>query len=112
MKPETKVPEYVVNALSEEYEQEREETEKALAKERAARVTPIDYEKKIVTLQTALDALLDDKKSVAEQNMYLKACIERITYSRDAITPILGKGSGKKRTAPPIKLDVKLNVGF
>jgi hypothetical protein len=112
MKPETKVPEYVVNALSEEYEQEREETEKALAKAREEMVKPIDYEKRIVTFQNALDALLDEEKSIAEQNMYLKACIDRITYHRDAITPILGKGSGKKRTAPPIKLDVKLNIGF
>jgi hypothetical protein len=108
MKPETKVPDHVVNALSEEYEQEREETEKALAKEREKNVKPKDYERKIVTLQTALDALLDDEKSIAEKNMHLKECIERITYHRDPITPILGKGSGKKRTAPPIKLDVKL----
>ena len=110
MKPETKVPDYVVNALSEEYEQEREETEKALAKERAKNVKPIDYEKKIITFQKALDALLDDEISVAEKNMLLKACIKRITYHRDAITPILGKGSGKKRTAPPIRLDVQLVV--
>ena len=108
MKPETKVPDYVVNALSEEYEQEREETEKALAKEREKIVKPIDYEKKIITFQTALDALLDEDVSVAEKNMLLKKCIKRITYHRDAITPILGKGSGKKRTAPPIKLDVQM----
>ena len=110
MKPETKVPTYVVNALSEEYEQEREETEKALAKARSEMDKPIDYEKHIVTFQKALDALLDDEVSVAEKNMWLKACIKRITYHRDAITPILGKGSGKKRTAPPIRLDVQLVV--
>ena len=108
MKPETKVPTYVVNALSEEYEQEREETENALNKARSEMVKPIDYEKRIVTFQTALDALLDDEISVAEKNYWLKTCIRRITYSRDAITPILGKGSGKKRTAPPIKLDMQL----
>ena len=108
MKPETKVPDYVVNALSAEYEQEREETEKALAKEREKNIKPIDYEKKIVTLQTALDALLNEGVSVPEKNMLLKSCIKRITYQRDAITPILGKGSGKKRTAPPIKLEVQM----
>lgn len=108
MKPETKVPDYVVNALSEEYEQEREETEKALAKAREKLVPPVDYEKLIVTFQKALDALLEDEVSVAEKNMLLKKCIKRITYHRDAITPILGKGSGKKRTAPLIKLDVQL----
>ena len=110
MKPETKVPDHVVNALSEEYEQEREETENSLNKARSEIVKPIDYEKRIVTFQTALDALLDDEISVAEKNYWLKTCIRRITYSRDAITPILGKGSGKKRTAPPIKLDVQLLV--
>ena len=110
MKPETKVPDHVVNALSEEYEQEREDTENSLNKARSEIVKPIDYEKRIVTFQTALDALLDDETSVADKNYWLKECIRRITYSRDAITPILGKGSGKKRTAPPIKLDVKLLV--
>jgi hypothetical protein len=112
MKPETKVPDHVVNALSEEYEQEREETENSLNKARSEIVKPIDYEKRIVTFQTALDALLDDEVSVAEKNYWLKTCIRRITYSRDAITPILGKGSGKKRTAPPIKLDVQLLVSI
>ena len=108
MKPDTKVPDYVVNTLSAEYEQEREETEKALAKAREEVVTPVDYEKLIVTFQKALDALLDEEVSVAEKNHLLKKCIKRITYQRDPITPVLGKGSGKKRTAPPIKLDVQL----
>ena len=110
MKPETKVPSYVVNALTEEYEQERKETEKALAIAREQKVKPIDYEKRIVTFQKALDSLLDDEIPVAEKNYYLKACINRITYHRDPITPVLGKGSGRKRLAPPIKLDITLNV--
>lgn len=108
MKPETKVPDYVVNALSEEYEQEREETEKALAKARGEMVKPIDYEKRIITFQTALDALLDEDVSVAEKNMLLKKCIKRITYHRDPIDRLLGKGNARKRTSPPIKLDVQL----
>ena len=110
--PKKKMRPEVFDALTDNLDKEREETEASLKKAREERVTPIDYEKKIVTLQMALDSLLDEEKSIAEKNMYLKACIERITYHREAITPILGKGSGKKRTAPPIKLDVKLNVGF
>lgn len=105
-----RIPDHVIQGLTEKYAKEREETEAAIKKAQEAILAPIDNEKKRVTFQKALDALLDDEKSVAEKNHHLKACIERITYHRDAITPILGKGSGRQRTAPPIKLDIKLMV--
>jgi hypothetical protein len=108
--PKKKMRPEVFEALTDNLDKEREETEAALEKARAETIKPVDYEKKIVTLQTALDALLDEDRSVAEKNLYLKDCIERITYRRDPIEPILGKGSGKKRSAPPIQLQVKLNV--
>lgn len=110
LKEETKVPPHIHRILTTELDAEREETEVALEKARAEMVKPVDYEKQIVTFQKALAALMDDDVSVAEKNLYLKSCIRKITYHRDAIQPVLGKGSGKKRTAPPIKLDIKLMV--
>ena len=107
---ETRMPPNVFRVITAKLDKEREEAENSLNKAREEMVKPIDYQKQIITFKTALDALQDDEISVAEKNHYLKACIARITYHRDPITPVLGKGSGKKRTAPPIKLDIKLKV--
>ena len=107
---ETKMPQNVLRALTAKIEKEREETETALNKAREEMVKPIDYEKQIITFQKALDALLDDKVSVAEKNFYLKDCIKRITYHRDPIEKVTGKGNGRGWIYPPIKLDIKLMV--
>ena len=105
---ENKMPSHIFQALTEKLAKEREETETALAKAREAVATPIDNEVKRVTLQNALDALLDDEVSVAEKNRFLKACIERITYHREPAQKILGKGNGQGYISLPIKLDVKM----
>lgn len=107
---DTKMPPHIFQALTNKLSKEREETETALKKAKEALTTPIDYEKKRVTFQKALDALLDDNVSVAEKNHFLKACIERIEYQREAPLRVPGKGSGRQWTTPPIRLDVKLNM--
>ena len=107
---ETRMPPNVVRVLTAKLEKEREEAEKAIAKAREEMVKPIDYEKQIVTFQQALDALLDDEVSVTEKNFYLKKCISRITYHRDPIEKIKGKGNGRGWAHPPIELDFKLLV--
>ena len=107
---ETKMPPNVIRVLTAKLEKEREETENALEKARKEMVKPIDYETQIVTFQNALDALLDKNKSVAEKNFYLKSCISRITYHRDPIEKIKGKGNGRGWIQTPIKLDIKLMV--
>jgi hypothetical protein len=105
-----RMPPRVFQALTDKLTKEREETETALKKARESISVPIDYEKKRVTFQKALDALLDENKSIAEKNHLLKACIDRIEYHREAPQRILGKGTGRQYTSPPIKLDVKVKV--
>ena len=107
---ETKMPPNVIKVLTAKLEKEREETEQAIEKARNEMVKPIDYETQIVTFQKALDALLDKNVSVAEKNFYLKTCISRITYHRDPIEKIKGKGNGRGWIHTPIKLDIKLMV--
>ena len=107
---ENKMPSHIFQALTDKLVKEREETETALTKAREAISTPIDYERKRLTFQKALDALLDDEVSVAEKNHLLKACIDRIEYHRDAPQRMLGKGVGKQWILAPIELDVKLNL--
>ena len=103
-----KMPSHIFQALTDKLSKEREETESALIKAREAVETPISNEVKRVTLQNALDALLDDEISVAEKNRFLKACIKRITYHREPSQRILGKGNGRGYTSPPIELDVQM----
>ena len=105
---ENKMPSHIFQALTDKLTKEREETEIALSKAKEAVSKPIDNEVKRVTLQNALDALQDDKVSVAEKNLFLKACIKRIDYHRDPIQRILGKGNGRGYTSPPIELNVKM----
>ena len=107
---ETKMPSNVIRVLTAKLEKEREETENAINKARSEMVKPIDYEIEIITFQRALDALLDENISVAEKNFYLKTCIKRITYHRDPIEKVKGKGNGRGWIHTPIKLDIKLMV--
>ena len=104
------MPSHIFQALTDKLVKEREETETALTKAREAISTPIDYERKKLTFQKALDALLDDEVSVAEKNHLLKACIDRIEYHRDAPQRMLGKGVGKQWILAPIELEVSLNL--
>lgn len=105
-----RMPPHIFQALTDKLVKEREETEVALKKAREAIATPIDYEKKKKTFQEALDALLDDKVSVAKKNQLLKACISRITYHREIPQRLLGKGNGRGYTNPPVELDIKFQL--
>lgn len=105
---ENKMPTHIFQSLADKLSKEREEAEAALAKARKAAAAPISNEAKLVTLQNALDALLDDSVSIAEKNRFLKMCIERITYHRAPIQKITGKGNGRGYISPPIELDVKM----
>lgn len=105
---EHRMPQHVFQALTDKLVKDREEAETALSKTRELLSAPINYEIKRVTLQKALDALLDDKVSVAEKNRFLKACISRITYHREPAQRMLGKGNGRGYISAPIELDVKM----
>ena len=105
---ENRMPQHVFQALTDKLLKDREEAETALSKTRELLSAPVNYEVKRVTLQKALDALLDDEVSIAEKNRFLKACISRITYHREPSQRILGKGSGRGYISAPIELDVKM----
>lgn len=103
-----RMPAHVFQALTDKLQKEREEAETALSKTRELLSAPINYEIKCVTLQKALDALLDDEVSVAEKNRFLKECISRITYHRGPAQRILGKGKGRGYINAEIELDVEM----
>lgn len=104
------IPENVFQSMTEDLIKERDNTRKALEKAREVAQTPIDYQKKIITLSQALNALLDDNVSIAEKNQLLKECIERIDYKREKPTRLLGKGVGRQWVMEDAHIDVKFNV--
>lgn len=105
-----RMPSHIFKKLMSNLQTEREETKQALEHAYKTRPTPIDYQKKIITFQNALDALLDDNVSASEKNFLLKKCIDRIEYHRDKPEKITGKGNGRGWIKAPIHLDVKLLV--
>lgn len=105
-----RMPSHIFQTLTNKLVTEREETETALAKARETITNTIDYEKKIVTFQKALDALLDENMSVVEKNHLLKQCILRINYHRDKPTRLTGEGTNRQWTQPQVDLDVKFMV--
>ena len=44
---------------------------------------PVDYEEKVSKFRDALEALQDPDADPEHKNNLLKACIERITYTRE-----------------------------
>ena len=115
--PSQRMPEHIFKKLNEDLLHEKEEIQQALCKAYESMPEPVNYEEKILLFSNALTALRDPEASAQEKNKLLKACIERIEYSRERpkrLTGIKGKDNGLKVggnwSNPPIELDVKLKV--
>ena len=78
-KMKNQMPEHVFKILNEPTVTEIAELQKALEEAEQSTPEPIDLQERILTLQNAIDALLDAEASVKETNLFLKECIERIT---------------------------------
>ena len=126
--PANRMPTHIFKQLNEKLLKEKETVETALKNARSTMPNPINYEQRIVTLQDALNALLDDNVSAAEKNKFLKKCIDRIEYKREKPERIKSQQvqyydkeqkrtrrksplkSGGNWTHTPIEISVKLNV--
>lgn len=118
--PSQRMPVEIFKKLNEKLLKEKEEVKEALCNARKSMPDPVSYEKKLFKFQEALDALLDDTVSAERKNKLLKACIDRITYTREAPQRMKRepgekhgerfKTSGGRWTEPPIEIDVKLKV--
>lgn len=118
--PSQRMPAEIFKKLNEKLLKEKEEVKEAMCNARKSMPDPINYEKKLRKFSDALDALLDDTISAERKNRLLKACIERITYNREAPQRLKRepgekhgerfKTAGGRWTEPPIQIDVKLKV--
>ena len=111
--PAQRMPAHIFKQLNEKLLKEKEEIQAALCKAYESMPEPVDYEEKIKQFKDALEALRNPKEDAETKSRLIKACIERIDYSRDK-PERTGKGSFPMTniawTNPPIELDIKLKV--
>lgn len=121
-----RMPAHIFKQLNEELLKEKEKVNQALCKAYESMPDPVDFEEKIVRFKDALAALKDPEADAAKKNKLLKACIERIDYTREKPERIRstakrkyvngrrikpdGLKTGANWTNPPYEIDVKLKV--
>ena len=126
--PAQRMPAEIFKQLNEKLLKEKDEIQQALCKAYESMPEPVDYEEKLKKFRDALDALRNPAVDAQTKNRLLKACIERIDYSRDKPERIKSQqvryydpeqkktryksplNTGGNWTSPPIELDVKLKV--
>lgn len=101
------MPEHVFEKLNGDTVKEIAEIQQALCTARDSIPEPINLQERVTTFRAALEALQDPDAPVKEKNKLLKACIERITYSRKRVG---NNGHPKKDEKTPIQLEFKLRV--
>lgn len=101
------IPAHVFQSLNSETVAEIEEVQHALCEAKNSTPEPMDLQAKVTTFRAALEALQNPDAPVREKNRLLKACIERITYSREKYTEV---GTPKDMKETPIHLDFTLRV--
>jgi hypothetical protein len=114
-----RMPPEIFKQLNEKLLKEKEEVRQALCKAYESMPEPINYEEQLIKFKDALKALKNPKADSATKNRLLKACIERIEYSRERPQRITREEAEKQGIAlqiggkwsdPPIEIDVKLRV--
>jgi hypothetical protein len=126
--PAQRMPAEIFKQLNEKLLKEKDEIQQALCKAYESMPEPVDYEEKLKKFRDALDALRNPDVDAQTKNRLLKACIDRIEYSREKPQRIQSMqvryydkeqkktryksplNTGGNWTAPPIELDVKLKV--
>ena len=108
---EENMPKAIFDKLNAEVLQEKDKINIALCEAKKSMPSPVDYEKKLYLFKDALETLHDEKKSADMKNKLLKACIERIEYSKErAARQKSKKNVGNGWSNPPIDIDVILKA--
>ncbi len=96
------MPKAIFDKLNEKVLHEKEEVSQALCHAKETMPDPVDYQEQLCRFRDALEALKDKDVSAQRKNTLLKACIDRITYSR--------KKSAGRKLGEKIELTVDLKV--
>lgn len=126
--PAQRMPPEIFKQLNEKLLKEKDEVQQALCKAYESTPEPVNYEEKLYRFKDALEALKNPEADAQTKNRLLKACIDRIEYSREKPERIKSQqiryydkeqkrtryksplNTGGNWTTPPIELDVKLRV--
>lgn len=100
------MPDHVFERLNSQTVAEIKDITQAICDAKDSAPVHVDLNEKLVTFTTALELLNDPDAPVKEQNALLRACIERIVYSR----PRQDGYIGKKGNPEPFQLDFTLRV--
>lgn len=100
------IPDHVFERLNSQTVAEIKDITQAICEAKDAAPVHVDLHEKLVTFKTALALLQDPDAPAKEQNALVKACIDRIVYSR----PKTVGYPGKKGNAEPFKLEFTLRV--
>lgn len=106
------MPKHIFERLKEKVISDKQSVMQTLSDEKK-NVIKIDYEGKISTFHTALDALRDDDISAEVKNKLLRACIERITYTKEKSVRHKAKNestNGRAWEETPIILEIRLKL--
>ena len=95
------MPKHIFVTLNEKVQKEKEDVKQALKEAHASTPSTTDYEEKIRRFKDAVDGLNDPTISAQKKNALLKACIERIEYTRP---------KSDRWNQQPFTIDVKLKV--
>lgn len=101
------MPAHVFERLNAQTVAEIDEIQEALCTARDSMPEPINLQEKVTNFRAALEALQDPTAPAKEKNKLIKACVERITYSRERKG---NNGHTRKGEETPIHLDIKLRV--
>lgn len=85
---EEAMPKEVFESLKEKVLKEKEETKALLESESQKAFEKVDYSEKIATFQKAIDLIRSNTATADELNVWLKCCIERITFTRNLRTRV------------------------
>lgn len=100
------MPKHIFERLNQSLIKEREEVQKALQEAIDSAPQKQDFIRKKETFQAAVCLLQDESATVKEQNMLLKQCIERITYTRSKkVHP-----NPRWGTPEPIELTIQFHI--
>ncbi len=115
--PAKRMPAEIFQKLNAKLLKEKEEVQDALCKAYESMPEPVDYAEKLCRFREALDALQDPDVLPIEKNRLLKACIDRIIYTRAEITRLTDENgkrirdeNGNHWDKPPMYIDVRLRV--
>lgn len=101
------MPAHVFERLNGQTVAEIAEVQEALCTARDSIPEPINLREKVTNFKAAVAALEDPDAPAKQKNKLVKACVERITYSRQRAG---NNGHVRKGEETPIHLDIKLRV--